>query len=70
MQTYTVFLPNEYDELAKKLSKIAKEKDVTISTLIREMLSEYNNFTPVRFREIKNVKRRDKKNKKEQNEKK
>jgi hypothetical protein len=56
--------------LAIKLAKMAKERDVTISTLIRDMLCEYNCFEPVRFREIKNVKRRDKKNKKEQDEKK
>jgi hypothetical protein len=70
MHTYTVFLPNEYDELAIKLAKMAKERDVTISTLIRDALCEHNCFEPARFREIKNVKRRDKKNKKEQDEKK
>jgi hypothetical protein len=65
-----VFLPNEFDELAIKLAKMAKERDVTISTLIRDMLCEYNCFEPVRFREIKNVNRRDRKNKKEQDDKK
>lgn len=68
MHTYTVFLPNEYDELAVIIADIAKEKNQSISTVVRDMLCELNNFEPVRFREIKNVKRR--RDKKDQDEKK
>jgi len=68
MQTYTVFLPNEFDELAAKIAAISEEKNQSISVTIREMLSEYNGFEPVRVREIKP--RRKNKSYQEQDEKK
>jgi hypothetical protein len=68
MHTYTIFFPNEYDELVAKLATISEERDISISTLLREMISEYNGFEPIRVREIKP--RRKNKSYQEQDEKK
>jgi len=68
MHTYTIFFHNEYDELVAKLETISEERDISISTLLREMISEYNGFEPIRVREIKP--RRKNKSHQEQDEKK
>ena len=68
MHTYTIFFPNEYDQLVRKLAAVSEKRDISISTLLREMISEFNGFEPVRVREIKP--RRKNKSHQEQDEKK
>lgn len=57
MEIYTVALPDEYDELAKKISDISLEKRQSISKTIRDMLCDVTGFTPVVSKEIMKQKR-------------
>jgi hypothetical protein len=57
MHTYTVFLPNEFDELTAKIAEISTEKNQSPSATIRDMLCKATGFKPARVREIKNYKK-------------
>jgi hypothetical protein len=53
MNTYTVFLPNEFDGLANVINEISARKDQSSSATIRDLLCKAVNFEPVRFRQVK-----------------
>lgn len=59
MRTYSVVLPDEFDELADKIESISLTKNQTISTIIRNMLCEVTGFEPVYARTTRN-RRKDK----------